>query len=336
MKAAIVLMNLGTPTEASEKAVKDFLREFLSDRRVVEVPRLLWMIILHAIILTFRTPRVTKAYQKIWGDGGSPLRLTTKSQAEKLQQYLQLQQSQSSNQQNAATSLAEVHYAMTYSGPSLEDKVQQFEREGIDHIVVLPLYPQFSATTTGSIYDQVASIGSKRRNIPQIHIIKQYFDHPLYIKALADTVVSQWQNTGKPEKLVMSFHSIPQAYVDDGDPYYQQCLATAALLAEALGLDQDDWLITFQSRLGYAKWLSPYTSDALKQLAQNNIKHVDVICPAFAADCLETLEEIKIENCEIFMEQGGEVFNLIPCLNDSPLHIEMMASIVNQYLPKIN
>ena len=326
MKTAVVLMNLGTPAAATKKAVRAFLKEFLSDRRVVEVPRLIWLLVLYCIILTFRTPRVTKAYQKIWRDGDSPLRLTTIAQAERLQQKLI----------EAATDepAPQVHYAMAYGGPSLEDKVTQFEQEGIEHILVLPLYPQFSATTTGSIYDQVSKIVSGRRNIPQLHIIKQYYDHPLYIEALAESVKLQWQQEGKPDRLLMSFHSIPEAYADAGDPYYQQCITTADLLAETLNLSADDWAISFQSRLGYAKWLSPYTSDTLIKWGQQNIKHVDVICPAFSADCLETLEEIQFENRDLFIEHGGEVLNLIPCLNELPSHIAMMAAIVEKYLPK--
>jgi ferrochelatase len=326
MKTAIILMNLGTPAEATKPAVRAFLKEFLSDRRVVEVPRAIWLVILYLFILTFRVPRVTKAYKKIWQQGGSPLRLITESQAEKLQQYL----TANSQQQMVPA----VHHAMTYSGPSLADKINELEHSGVEHMLVLPLYPQYSATTTGGIYDQLSQLNSQRRNIPQVHILKQYFDHPLYIEALANSVKTQWQQTAQPDRLLMSFHSIPQAYADAGDPYYQQCLATAELLADALQLQEGQWAISFQSRLGYAKWLSPYTFEVLQQWGAEGIKHVDVVCPAFSADCLETLEEIQIENRDLFIEAGGERFNLIPCLNDQPMHIEMMASLVNQYLPK--
>ncbi|MDG1771889.1 MAG: ferrochelatase [Oceanicoccus sp.] len=327
MKSAVVIMNLGTPTEPTKKAVRAFLKEFLSDRRVVEVPRVIWMVILYLIILTFRVPSVTKAYQNIWAGDESPLRKITRGQASKLQQLF--------NQHYAnAETVPEAHYAMTYSGPSLADKVQELEQGGFEHILVLPLYPQFSATTTGSIYDQISQINQRRRNIPQIHVIKQYFDHPLYIAALASTIRQQWQATGKPDKLLMSFHSIPQSYSDAGDPYHQQCLATANLLAEALELQKEEWSISFQSRLGFSKWLSPYTSETLKAWGKEKIKHVDVVCPAFAADCLETLEEIEDENREYFMECGGEVFNLIPCLNENDQHIAMMAALADKYLPK--
>ncbi len=328
MKSAVVLMNLGTPTEPTKKAVRSFLKEFLSDRRVVEIPKVIWMIILYLIILNFRVPRVTKAYQKIWAGNESPLRKITRGQTTKLQQLFNTLYS-------TQATVPQAHYAMTYSGPSLASKVAELEQDGFEHILVLPLYPQFSATTTGSIYDQISQINQQRRNIPQIHVVKQYFDHPLYIEALANTIRQQWQASGKPDKLLMSFHSIPQSYSDAGDPYYQQCLATANLLAEALELSKEEWSISFQSRLGFAKWLSPYTSEILTTWGKQNIKHVDVVCPAFAADCLETLEEIEDENRELFMESGGEVFNLIPCLNENDHHIEMMAAIADKYLPKM-
>ncbi|WP_101759313.1 ferrochelatase [Oceanicoccus sp. KOV_DT_Chl] len=326
MKKAVVIMNLGTPAEPTKNAVRSFLKEFLSDSRVVEIPRAIWWWILHLIILNFRTPRVARAYQKIWQQDGSPLRVITVAQADKLQTHLQTTYGKADCPQ--------VKLAMTYSGPCLADVVSELQQQGVDHIVLLPLYPQYSATTTGSIYDQLAAIIVRQRDIPSVHIIKQYFDHPLYIKALAHSVEEQWSQTGRPDRLLMSFHSIPQRYVDAGDPYYEQCMGTAKLLAEKLGLNQGQWLVSFQSRIGFAKWLSPYTIEVLKELGEQEIKHVDVICPAFAADCLETLEEIQYENKAVFIAAGGEQFNLIPCLNEHPDHIEMMASIIDNYLPK--
>ena len=324
MKTAVVLMNLGTPVEPSEKAIRAFLKEFLSDPRVVEVPRVVWMLILYAIILTFRTPRVTKAYQKIWWQEGSPLRVITERQTRQLQSAV--------NDKWGENALL-VRHAMAYSGPSLAQVVADLEREKVEHILLLPLYPQFSATTTGSIYDQVASINHNRRNIPQIHIIKQYYDHPLYIDALAESVKKCWQENSKTERLLMSFHSIPQRYSDAGDPYYQQCMGTADLLASKLGLQASEWSVSFQSRLGFSKWLSPYTSVVLKQWGQQKLNSVAVVCPAFSADCLETLEEIAVENRDIFLEQGGGRFYTIPCLNDQPAHIQMMVSLLEKYLP---
>ena len=327
MKKSIILMNLGTPAAAEKKAVRQFLKEFLSDTRVVEVPRLVWWFVLNFIILNFRTPKVTEAYQKIWWEKGSPLRLITIAQKEKLQKRLE--------SIYEASDCPIVEYAMTYSGPSIKAVIERLQGEGVDHFTVLPLYPQFSATTTGSIYDQLGQYMAGVRNIPQVHVIKQYFDHPLYIQALDKSVRDQWKKTGRPECLLMSFHSIPQDYVDDGDPYYDQCMRTAELLADSLQLKANEWSVSFQSRIGFAKWLSPYTIDVLKKSAVEGIKHIDVICPAFSADCLETLEEIQFENRDVFIENGGEVFNLIPCLNDQPEHIEMMADLVKAYLPKL-
>ncbi len=324
MKTAVVLMNLGTPAEPTQKAVRAFLKEFLSDPRVVEVPRILWMLILHVIILTFRTPRVTKAYQKIWEPGGSPLRVITQRQAKQLEGAVK---------SKWAEKAPIIRHAMTYSGPSLVQVVEELEQEKVEHILVLPLYPQFSATTTASIYDQVAAINRGRRDIPQIHIIKQYYNHPLYIEALAESVKNCWQENGRAERLLMSFHSIPQQYSDAGDPYYGQCKDTAELLANKLGLAASDWAISFQSRLGFAKWLSPYTSVTLKQWAQEKLNSVAVICPAFSADCLETLEEIADENRDVFLQHGGGAFYVVPCLNDQPTHIQMMLSLLEKYLP---
>lgn len=317
-------MNLGTPAEPSRAGVRAFLKEFLSDPRVVEVPRLIWIVILYLFILTFRTPRVTRAYQKIWSSEGSPLRVIVESQAVQLQKLLA---------DDPRHEGVIVRHAMTYSGPSLAEVVAELEAEAVDHILVLPLYPQFSATTTGSIYDQVGRLNSQRRNIPQLHIIKQYYDHPLYIEALANSVKDSWQANGKPTQLLMSFHGIPERYTDEGDPYYQQSKATAVLLAKKLDLDDSQWRISFQSRLGFAKWLSPYTSEVLKQWGEEKLDSVAVICPAFSADCLETLEEIAVENRALYESRGGENFSVIACLNDKPDHIQMMAAIVDQYLP---
>ena len=323
MKQAVIIMNLGTPSAPTPKAVRIFLKEFLSDRRVVEVPRLIWWCILNMVILPFRSPKVAKAYETIWQEGGSPLRLITESQVDKLQALL------SSDDHYDVT----VRHAMTYSGPSLESVVSDLEREGYDNIVLLPLYPQFSATTTGSIYDQLAKLNGQRRDIPQIHLIKDYYQQPLYIEALANSVKEHWQQHGQSECLLMSFHGIPQRNVDLGDPYYSHCDSTAKQLAAALNLDDKQWKMSFQSRLGRAQWLQPYTSETLEKLAKEGVSHIDVICPAFSADCLETLEEIKEENKEVFFEAGGKRYELIECLNDRNDHIEMMAELVKNYLP---
>jgi ferrochelatase len=324
MKTAVIIMNLGTPQQPTKKAVRAFLKEFLSDSRVVEIPRPIWWMILHGIILPFRTPRVTRAYQQIWQDGDSPLRLITRRQSEKLQQFLD---------KSSGGIPPLVTYAMSYAGPDLASVVNGLRPQGFDNFLVLPLYPQYSATTTGGIYDQYARIIAKSRDIPRLSIIKDYFDNPDYIDALAQSVKRQWQQSGQADVLLMSFHGIPQRYVDLGDPYYQQCLQTAKSLADQLQLADDRWQISFQSRLGRASWLTPYTSVVLEKLGRENIKHVDVICPAFAADCLETLEEIAEENKDIFIQSGGEQFHLVPCLNDHDSHIKMMANLLDPYLP---
>lgn len=323
MKTAVIIMNLGTPVAPTKKAVRAFLKEFLCDPRVVEIPRPMWWLILYGIILPFRTPRVTRAYQKIWRDGDSPLRLITRRQSKKLQELMD---------QNIAGNTIAVSHAMSYSGPDLATVIKDFCSQGFDNFLVLPLYPQYSATTTGGIYDQYARLINKNRNIPRLTIIKDYHDNPDYIDALAQSVERQWQKTNQPDVLLMSFHGIPQRYVDLGDPYYLQCLKTAELLAGKLQLADDQWQVSFQSRLGRASWLSPYTSVVLEKMAKEGVKHVDVICPAFAADCLETLEEIADENKEIFLESGGQQFNLVSCLNEHDSHIKMMANLLAPYL----
>lgn len=323
MKRAVIIMNLGTPAAPTAKAVRAFLKEFLSDPRVVEVPRPIWWCILNFVILPFRSPKVAKAYHSIWQNGGSPLRIITESQQQKLQLLLT----------DKLAADVTVRHAMTYSGPSLETVVGELEAQGFEEFVLLPLYPQYSATTTGSIFDQLAELNARRRNIPQIHLIKHYHQHPLYIEALANSVRSHWQQHGQGQRLVMSFHGIPQRNVDLGDPYYEHCLSTARLLAQALNLQESQWIMSFQSRLGRAQWLQPYTSETLQKLARESVSHVDVICPAFSADCLETLEEMEEENKQVFIDAGGKQYGLIPCLNDSDEHIKMMAELLLDYLP---
>jgi ferrochelatase len=325
MKTAVVLMNLGTPVEPTRKAVRDFLKEFLSDSRVVELFKPLWLIILHCIILVFRTVKVTKAYEKIWTPEGSPLRVITEKQVELLQKELSEQ---------LGSDAPTVFHAMTYTGPYLNELVDRLQSENYEHILILPLYPQYSATTTGSIYDQVTEIVRAKRDIPQIHIIKHYFNYSEYIDALATSVKSMWEKNGRCDRLLMSFHSIPQKYSDEGDPYYFQCKETAEKLAQALALNANEWEMTFQSRLGFSKWLSPYTIVRTEALAKEGVKNLHVISPAFSADCLETLEEISIEIGDLFFASGGEKFQFIPCLNTQPKHIEMMVAIVKNYLPK--
>lgn len=319
-KVAVILMNLGTPQQPTTKSVKAFLKEFLSDTRVIEVPRLIWWFILRLVILPFRSPKVAKAYQSIWQQGNSPLRLITLRQVEKLQQRL--------NQEFGGESPLVCH-AMTYGGPSLSNVVKQLQEKSIERTILIPLYPQYSATTTGSVYDQVANIYQNNRDIPDIEIVKHYHQNPDYIAAMSSSIRQFWEeHDGKPDRLLMSFHGLPQAYVDKGDPYYLQCIETAESIANALQLETNEWQVSFQSRLGRSQWLQPYTSEVLESWGGEGLQSVDVICPAFSVDCLETLEEISEENRSIFLQAGGKDFRYIPCLNDRDDHIEMMKNIV--------
>ncbi|GAA5523886.1 ferrochelatase [Microbulbifer aestuariivivens] len=329
MSTAVILMNLGTPAEPSAPAVRKFLRDFLSDPRVVEIPRLVWLPILHGIILTLRPRRIAPAYAEIWNTGldgepveGAPLLYYTRRQAELLQQHLSRQGTN-----------VRVEYAMTYGDPQLADVVARLQREGFDSFVVFPLYPQYSATTTGSIYDQVARIYRSNRNIPNISLVHDYYRHPLYVRALANSVREHWAKHGAAEKLLLSFHGIPRANVDKGDPYYHQCRQTAEGLAAELGLNEGQWQLCFQSRFGKAEWLQPYTDKTLVEWGKKGVASVDVICPAFAADCLETIEEIAEENRAIFIEAGGGEYRYIPALNLRGDHIEALAGIVEDKLP---
>ena len=315
---AVILVNLGTPDAPTPGGVRRFLRNFLSDSRVVEIPRLIWLPILYGVILPFRPRRVAKLYQEIWLAEGSPLRVISERQQLALAERLQSQR---------------VTTAMVYGGPSIADRVAELRRDGIEKILLLPLYPQYSATTTGSVYDRVANIIQSSRNIPDIAVHKDYHKHPDYIAALANSVREHWDSKGRAQRLLLSYHGIPQLCVDKGDPYYQQCIDKAHLLATALGLEASQWAVTFQSRLGKAQWLQPYTDKTLEQWGADGVESVDVLCPAFSVDCLETLEEIDGENREIFLEAGGKRFEYIPCLNDRDDHIQMMANIVAEHFP---
>ena len=301
-KTVVLLTNLGTPDSLDRAAVKRFLKQFLSDRRVVEVPRLLWWLILNGIILPFRSGKTLKGYQRIWSEEGSPLMAYALRQQSALQQKL--------------GSEFPVALAMRYANPSFETVVGNLMASGLNRLIVLPLYPQNSATTTATTFYHLADTLAKYRNLPSIHLIDSYYQHPAYIAALANSVLAHWQKSGRQNHLVLSFHGLPQVNVDRGDPYYNQCQETARLLAEQLKLGQSNWSLCFQSRFGKQVWLKPYTSDTLAELASKGVKAVDVICPGFSADCLETLDEIEIEYREIFMQKGGEKFHYIPALND--------------------
>jgi ferrochelatase len=298
-KTAILLTNLGTPAALDKTSVKRFLKQFLSDPRVVEIPRPVWWLILNGIILPVRSGKTLQAYTRIWGEKGSPLLTYTQKQQTALQVLL--------------GEKTKVAMAMRYGNPSFEVEVEKLLKDGFKRIIVLPLYPQNSATTTATSFYHLADVLASRRDLPSIHFIDNYHDHPAYISALADSVKRHWQQSDRQHHLLMSFHGLPQVNVDKGDPYYEQCLKTADLLAEELALGESDWSLSFQSRFGAQVWLKPYTADVLETLIGKGIKAVDVICPVFAVDCLETLDEIKIEYRHLFIDKGGEEFNYIDC-----------------------
>ncbi|MDN3639595.1 ferrochelatase [Simiduia curdlanivorans] len=316
---AVILINLGTPERADAKSVRKFLREFLWDPRVVEIPRLLWWPILNGIILPFRPKRVAHAYQSIWTDQGSPLKVITERLADKLQATL-------SRDQGAAA--PKIVCAYSYGKQSIAKQVQSLSSQGYDRFLLLPLYPQYSATTTGSVYDQWAEIIRSHRDIPDIRIHKSYSARPDFIAGLVQSIQAHWQAQGRSEKLLFSFHGIPQRNVDLGDPYEAQCLQTARDVADSLGLESAQWQVSFQSRLGKAEWLKPYTDKLLAQWGAESVESVDVICPAFSIDCLETLEEIQVENRDLFLASGGKAYHYIPCLNDSDAQVFLLSNIV--------
>ncbi|EOX3349101.1 ferrochelatase [Vibrio cholerae] len=311
-KLGILLANLGTPQAPTPQAVKAFLSQFLHDQRVVDMSRWLWCPLLHGIILPTRSPKVAKLYQSIWMDEGSPLMVYSRRQRDKL----------------AELSQRPVELGMTYGEPSLLDGVRKLQQQGVEQIVVLPLYPQYSATTTAAVFDGLAKVLRQLPVVPELHFIRDYHDHPLYIQALAKSVRASWQLHGQGDLLLCSYHGIPKRYAQNGDIYPEHCQKTTELLAQALGLPQDKVMMTYQSQFGKEEWLQPYTDKTMEALPSQGIKKLDVICPAFSVDCLETLEEIAEQNQEIFLHRGGEAFHYVPCLNDSQSHIELMAALV--------
>ena len=320
-RTAVLYCNLGTPDSPSTADVRRFLAEFLSDQRVVEIPRLLWLLILHGIILRFRPAKSAAKYASIWTPEGSPLKIWTSRQAAKLQDWLQAQGHQ-----------VLVRYAMRYGSQAMATELDALKAQGVTRVLIVPAYPQYSATTTASLFDAVYTWAAKVRNLPELRFVNHYHDHPHYIAALAHSVQRHWQQHGRPDQLVMSFHGVPERTLHLGDPYHCECFKTARLLAEALGLSKAEYKVTFQSRLGRAKWLEPYTEPTLIALAQSGVKRVDVMCPGFSSDCLETLEEINMEAREAFLHAGGEAFHYIACLNDDPEFVAALGEVAQQHL----
>lgn len=323
-RLGVVLANLGTPDAPTVPAVRRFLREFLADSRVIEIPRPVWWIILNAFILPFRPGRVAKLYQSIWErEGDSPMRRILKEQCAKLQQQLTVSM--------PAVDVIVVP-GMSYGNPSMASAMDGLLAQGVEQIVVLPLFPQFSATSTAPVYDAIARWQATQRNLPSVVIIKDYYKHPIYIAALAVSIQSHRQQNGSAEKLLFSFHGIPQPYADKGDPYPERCRETAVRVAAALSLPDDAWACSFQSRFGKQEWIKPYTDVLLESWAKQGTASVQVVCPAFSADCLETLEEIAGENCEAFLHAGGKAYQYIPALNARPDHIALMSALVRPHL----
>ncbi len=316
----VLLVNLGTPDQPTPSAVRRYLREFLSDPRVIDTPRLVWWVILNAIILVVRPSRVAKLYQSVWTDQGSPLLAIGKRQVVALCSELERRQGY----------VVPVALAMTYGNPSLKDEIAGLQAQGCQRILVLPLYPQYSGTTTAAIFDAIAKALKVQPDLPELRFINDYHLDASYITALAESVKEHWQARGRSERLLISFHGVPERYVEAGDPYTDQCRATAQALAEALELDDGQWLCSFQSRFGPAEWVKPYTDKTLQQWGAEGVPSVDVICPAFAADCLETLEEIKIQNRDFFIEAGGKEYHYIPALNERPDFIHCLAQLVER------
>ena len=321
-RPGVLLVNLGTPDAPDRASVRRYLKEFLWDPRVVEVPRVVWWFVLNGLILNTRPGRSSKAYQKVWTDEGSPLLTISQRQRSALADALQARFGRE----------VPVALGMRYGRPSIAGALQELRDQHVDRVVVLPLYPQYSATTTASIFDAVTAELRRWRWIPELRFINHYHDHPLYIDALADSVRRHRAEHGGADMLLMSFHGIPQEYFHKGDPYYCECQKTGRLLAERLGLNRDQWKISFQSRLGPKQWLEPYTDRTLDALPGDGVRSVQVICPGFAADCLETLEEIAIENRDVFQQAGGERYDYIACLNDQPRHVDMLAALLADHM----
>jgi ferrochelatase len=320
-RTAVLYCNLGTPDAPTAPAVRRYLAEFLSDQRVVEIPRLLWLLILHGIILRFRPAKSAAKYASIWTPEGSPLKIGTEKQAKLLQEWL------ADKGENVV-----VRWAMRYGSTSIPSQLEDLKAQGVTRVLVLPAYPQYSATTTASLFDAVYAWASKTRAIPELRFVNHYHDHPAYIAALANSVRQHWLDKPRPEVLVMSFHGVPERTLALGDMYHCECFKTARLLADALGLSKEQFKVTFQSRLGRAKWLEPYTEPTLIAMAEYGIQRVDVICPGFTSDCLETLEEINMEAREAFLHAGGKEFSYIPCLNDDAAGITALAEVSQQHL----
>ncbi|MGP2517018.1 ferrochelatase [Yersinia sp. 2545 StPb PI] len=320
-KLGVLMVNLGTPDAPTPQAVKRYLTEFLSDRRVVDTSPWLWWPLLRSVILPIRSPRVAKLYQSVWMDEGSPLLVYSRRQQKAL-----------------AARMPEipVELGMSYGSPNLPDAIDKLLAQGVTKLVVLPLYPQYSCSTSAAVWDAVARILKGYRRLPSVSFIRDYAEHPTYISALQQSVERAFAQHGKPDRLILSFHGIPKRYAQLGDDYPQRCEDTSRALRGKLVLPAENIMMTYQSRFGREPWLTPYTDETLKSLPAQGIKHIQLICPGFSADCLETLEEIKEQNREIFMHAGGEKFEYIPALNDDEGHIDLLEQLIKQEIAQLS
>lgn len=313
----VLFCNLGTPDAPTPAAVRRYLREFLWDRRVVQIPRPLWWLILNGVVLTTRPRKVAHAYAQVWMDGGSPLRVISGRQVLELAHAFE----------RSHPGRVRVELAMRYGAPSIADGLRRLTDAGVERVLVLPAYPQFSSSTTASVFDAVSAHYERAFEMPGLRFIRDYHDDDAYIESLAASIRDHWEIHGRSERLLMSFHGVPKRFSRSGDPYERQCRETARRLASALDLGQDEWLLTFQSRFGREPWLEPYTDMTLTRLGGEGVRKVDVVCPGFAADCLETLEEIAMQNRDTFVEAGGESLRYIPALNDRADHVAMLHAL---------
>lgn len=320
-KTGVLICNLGTPETYKTKDVRRFLRQFLSDGRVIEIPKIIWWFILNGIILTLRPSKSAKLYKSVWTKEGSPLLVLSKKLTEKLK--------------TSVGDSCEVELAMRYGNPSMESALMSLKNKNCRKLIVIPMFPQYSGTTTGSIFDEVARVLSKWRWVPSLSFVNSYHDHPEYINALADSLSNHIKNNS-PQKIIFTYHGIPKRNFDLGDPYQCYCQKTTRLVAEKLNLEDDTYITTFQSRFGPAEWLKPYTSDTMGDLPPQEVKNVLVVAPAFSVDCLETIEEIDQENKEIFLKAGGEKFTYVPCLNDSSGQVNLLKAIIDKHLVALN
>lgn len=326
-KTTVLLVNLGSPDDTSVPAVRRYLAEFLSDKRVIDLPRWFWLPLLYGVILRTRPQKTAAAYRSIWTENGSPLIYITQRQTELLRQRF------------AAEGIT-IRYAMRYGNPSMQDVITEIIADDCEQLLVFPLYPQYSRPTVETVRDKLTEILQQQKNGLNINFIEYYYDEPLYIQTLANSIRQFQAQYEKPEKLIFSYHGVPIRYIDNGDCYYEHCKATTQLVTQALGLSEDDYLMTFQSRFGKEEWIKPYTDQTLKELSQNGVKIVHVLSPAFAADCLETLEELEVENRAYFETADGEdpdnrkgrIYRYLPALNDEQRHIDVFESIIRKRL----